>query len=256
MKFVKMNGLGNDFVVFKGPLAIEPKVIAKLCDRHFGIGADGLLIVSAGDVIKMDYWNADGTQAEMCGNGLRCVTRFAVDNKMAAPGDFRVQTPNEILKVSWDGNDEKSVSGQVGKVIIEPEPISLKGYDFHKASVGNPHAITFVDDVSTAPVTALGPEIETDQHFPNKTNVEFVQVESRGKINLRIWERGVGETMACGTGMVSTAMVCQNLDKTDFPTTLQVPGGSAEAWVDDEGYACLKGPAVYSFVGEIDLENL
>ena len=217
IKFYKMHGLGNDFVVLKGPLKIEPEIIAKLCDRNFGIGADGLLVISPDEIVKMEYWNADGTPAEMCGNGLRCVARFAVDQKLVEPGQFMVQTPAGQLKVSWDGKDANDIAVQVGKVTMKNDPITIENIEFFVASVGNPHAITFVENVSSAPVTTLGPKIEVDQNFPNKTNVEFAHIERRNKINLRIWERGVGETMACGTGMVSTAVVANSLGKTDFP---------------------------------------
>ncbi|MBW3569092.1 diaminopimelate epimerase [Candidatus Parcubacteria bacterium] len=257
MKFTKMHGLGNDFVVLKGPLVIKSEIIAKLCERNFGIGADGLLVISPIDSgVKMEYWNADGSRAEMCGNGLRCAARFAVDNDMVEAGEFKVLTPVGPLKVSWDGQDENNISGQVGKVTVDSDPIEIEGSVFYRANVGNPHAISFVTDVGSAPVRTLGPKVETNSLFPDKTNVEFAHIEDKNKINLRIWERGVGETKACGTGMVATAVLSESLDKTAFPTRLQVPGGMAEAWVDKDGYACLRGPAVNVFAGEIDLEAL
>ena len=212
-------------------------------------------MISPDEIVKMEYWNADGTPAEMCGNGLRCVARFAVDQKLVEPGQFMVQTPAGQLKVSWDGKDANDIAVQVGKVTMKNDPITIENIEFFVASVGNPHAITFVENVSSAPVTTLGPKIEVDQNFPNKTNVEFAHIERRNKINLRIWERGVGETMACGTGMVSTAVVANSLGKTDFPSIMQVPGGTALAGLDDDGYACLRGPAVDALAGEVDLEN-
>jgi diaminopimelate epimerase len=257
MKFTKMHGLGNDFIVLAGPQQISAETIAKLCDRNFGIGADGLLIISPYENgAKMEYWNADGSKAEMCGNGLRCATRFAVENNIVAAGEFLIETAAGRLKVFWGGQDGTAITGQVGKVTVDKDPIEIDGLKFYTALVGNPHAITLVNDVNSVPVTVVGPKIETNQQFPNKTNVEFVRIEDKNNINLRIWERGVGETKACGTGMVSAAVVCERLGKTAFPTQLHVPGGSAEAWVDSEGFACLRGPAANVYRGEIIQEEL
>lgn len=254
LNFTKMHGLGNDFVMLKGPLEITTETIATLCDRHTGIGADGLIIVSTEkDFVKMEYWNADGSVAEMCGNGLRCVTRFAVENKLAMPGIFSIQTGAGMLEVSWSGKDEDNIEVQVGKVVTEDNPINIQGEEFYIANVGNPHAITIVPDTDSAPVTSLGPKIEIDAHFPNKTNVEFVQIVDESHAKLRIWERGVGETLACGTGMVSTAMVLKKLGKTKLPITVEVPGGKAFIQLDDEGYSRISGPAVNVFNGSINI---
>lgn len=254
--FVKMHGLGNDFVVFQGPLHLGSEQIARLCHRQYGIGADGLLVISPleNNQVRMEYWNADGSTAEMCGNGLRCVVRFAVDAGFVRPGKFVVQTPAGSRKVMWDSIDATKIEVQVGKVTTTVDPVQLEGLTFYEANVGNPHAITFVDDVQAAPVTTLGPEIETNQHFPNKTNVEFAQIVDKQRISLRIWERGVGETLACGTGMVSTAVVAAEQQLTTLPVTLVVPGGEANIWIDSEGFACILGPAERVFSGRIMVE--
>lgn len=251
LDFTKMHGLGNDFIVLKGPAGIETEKIRQLCDRHMGVGADGLLIISPAEKgVKMDYWNSDGSSAEMCGNGLRCVARFAVDNQMVTPGEFVVQTAVGPLKVVWDGDDPSAIEVQVGKVLANNRAITICGESFYEANVGNPHAVTFVDNTESTPVASLGPNVENDKHFPNKTNVEFAQVIDKNKLRIRIWERGVGETLACGTGMVATVAVANKLGKTEFPATVEVPGGQATVWLDDEGYARLKGPAEVVFQGK------
>lgn len=251
-QFTKMHGLGNDFIVFEGPFEVNAEQVAKWCDRHLGIGADGLLVVTPIDEknVKMQYWNADGSVAEMCGNGLRCVTRFAVEHEMVAPGSFVVETGAGRLSVNWDGQNPDEIEVQVGKVALE-DAVSLRGLDFACANVGNPHAITFVEDVEVAPVMTLGPTVETDGYFPNKTNVEFVQVINEDTIKVRIWERGVGETMACGTGMVASAVVSSAEKSTSLPVNVEVPGGVALIWLDNEGYARMLGPAETVFVGEV-----
>ncbi len=254
LAITKMHGLGNDFVVIKGPMTLPTETIAQLCDRHRGVGADGLLIISPqADGVRMQYWNADGSTAEMCGNGLRCAARFAVENNLVKAGTFAVETAVGKLKVTWDGVDADAIEGQVGKVMADTKAVTIGDVTFYTATVGNPHAITFVDDTATAPVTTLGPEVEVDKFFPNQTNVEFAQVVDQANIRLRIWERGVGETLACGTGMVSTAVVSHALGKTDLPVTVTVPGGSAKVWIDEAGFACLRGPAVNVFSGTINI---
>lgn len=254
MQFTKMHGLGNDFIMVEGPNTVFDQVeIARLCDRHTGIGADGLIIVTPVDKhsVKMEYWNSDGTEAEMCGNGLRCVVRFAVEHEMVKPGEILVQTPAGPLKTVWDGSDYHAIEVQVGTVIDEENTVDIEGLTFHTATVGNPHAIAYVDDLDAVEVAAIGPVVELDQAFPNKTNVEFVEVASKDRIRIGIWERGSGQTLACGTGMVSCAVVSQNLSKIQLPATVEVPGGSAKIWIDDEGYTRMLGPAEVVFSGSI-----
>lgn len=249
-----MNGLKNDFIVFQGPLDITSTKVAELCDRETGIGADGVLVVSKTDrTIQMEYWNADGSLAEMCGNGLRCVARFAKDNNLTNLSDFVVTTPAGPLEASCIDNENGQVEAQIGKVIIEPSTLDLEGFTFFKANVGNPHAITFVDNVDEAPVTTLGPLIEHNEHFPNRTNVEFVEVIDDSNIRMRVWERGVGETMACGTGIVATAVLCAQQGKTTYPTRVYVQGGSATVRIDSQGFARLKGPVETTGTGSVEL---
>ncbi len=239
-----MEGLGNTFFIAEGPLKIMPSKVEELCNQPFGEGADGVLVVTPQSPkrVKMEYWNADGSVAEMCGNGLRCVAYYAVDTKMVEPGKFTVDTPVGSLKVEWDGNTYNDVETQVGKVKIEEDPIELYGSQFYTANVGNPHAITFVKDPKTSPVTELGIKVENDPHFPNKTNVEFMRVLPENRIEMRVWERGVGETKACGTGIVAVAALARKLDLCDFPVTVMCLGGEAKVWEDDEGYMRMKAP--------------
>jgi diaminopimelate epimerase len=253
--YIKMNGLKNDFLVFQGPVEISSQKVAELCNRRSGIGADGVLVVTKVDAgrIRMDYWNSDGSKAEMCGNGLRCVARYAVSKGMVAPGEFDVETPAGKLKVSCSEDLSDDIEVQVGKVRVEPSPVELHGMSFYVASVGNPHAITFVRDVASAPVHSVGPKVENDEHFPNKTNVEFVEEIDKGYLKLRVWERGVGETKACGTGMVSAAVVSSRVNQTTLPMTVEVPGGIAQIWIDDDGYVRMRAPVEIMLTGKAEI---
>lgn len=255
--YTKMNGLKNDFILFLGPVEVSDDTVIQVCDREAGLGADGVLVVTKREAnqVQMDYWNSDGSKAEMCGNGLRCVARFAVDNSLAAAGPFIVHTASGPLEVVCSNDPEADIEIQVGKVEYLPSPVSLYGLPFYEANVGNPHAITFVDDIETATVTSLGPKVEHDKHFPNRTNVEFVQVLDAGHIKLRIWERGVGETLACGTGMVASAIVSRAFKKTELPVTVEVKGGTAKVWEDEKGFARLLGPVETMHTGQVEIRT-
>ncbi|MBI2798457.1 diaminopimelate epimerase [Candidatus Saccharibacteria bacterium] len=244
-KFTKMQGLGNDFIVFKGPIKLNGQVIKKLCDRKDGIGADGVIEVLPikDNQVGMNYWNADGSLAERCGNGLRCTARFAVDNKLVNSGTFTIQSGKESLKVNWDGTNPNRVEVQVGIAELADKPLELFGTKFYIANIGNPHAITFVENIETAPVKSLGSKVETDNHFSSRTNVDFVQVITPSKLRVRVWERGDGETLACGTGMAVCSIAAVRLKGAKFPINVEVKGGTAKVWQDDEGYLRMTGPA-------------
>ncbi len=247
IQIVKMQGLGNKFVVIHGPYAIESEQIKDLCDPKNDGGVDGVLVVSPLDnnSMEMKYWNADGSKAEMCGNGLRCAVRFAVDNKMVEPGKIRVRTDAGMLEALWSGKQSNVIEVQVGKVVLGQVPLILCGLTFYTANVGNPHAITFVDDIQHAPVQTIGPVVESNEHFPHKSNVEFVRMISPSKIYVRTWERGVGETKACGTGMVAATATAVMLKDAKLPLSVEVEGGKAEIWLDSAGYWRMLGPAEY-----------
>jgi len=246
MRFVKMQGLGNDFVVIESVMVPEPDAVARICDRHRGIGADGLLVVSrSGDDIEMGYWNSDGSPAEMCGNGLRCVARFALDRGLVNGSEFDVLTPagRRQVRVVSDGR----IEAEIGTAWVEGE-VQVDGASFTRVDVGNPHAVTIVDDPESVNVETRGRDLQGHPEFPQGVNVEFVALEGRDAIRLRVWERGVGETLACGTGMVAAAAVARAQAGADR-ITVHVPGGSAEVrFVGDTGW--LTGPAEYVFEGE------
>ncbi len=246
MRFVKMEGLGNDFVVVDEAVEVHPDLVRAACDRHRGVGGDGLLQVTReGGVVVMGYWNADGTNAEMCGNGLRCVTRYAVDFGLEAGPEFTVRTPAGLRRVRYA--DEPAV--ELGPVAVGEES-QFQGHQFWAATVGNPHAVTFVESVATAPVATLGSALEAAT--PGGVNVEFVEVVSSGRLEMRVWERGVGETLACGSGMAAAAAVAQHQGRTTATVTIGVPGGEGTVELTRAG-VWLTGPARYVFQGEIDL---
>lgn len=240
-----MQGLGNDFIVVDGPIELSADEIRELCDRRFGVGADGVLVVTGGEPIRMEYWNADGSPAEMCGNGLRCVARYAHDQGWAPSDEFSIETPvgKRAVRIMEDG------------VEVELGPVSVTGHtDFegerlHLIDVGNPHAVVIVDDPARVDVSGLGRRIGTDPQFPNGANVEFVTVRD-GQVDMRVWERGIGETSACGTGMVAAAFVATKTDKLDGPIQVNVPGGQGRVEFRN-GAAWLAGPAEYAFQGSV-----
>lgn len=240
-----MQGLGNDFIVLDGPVSLSAEEIARLCDRRFGVGADGALVVTNGETIRMEYWNADGSPAEMCGNGLRCVARYAYDKGWAADRNFGIQTPIGI-RAARVLEDDVEVELGSPKVLGHTTIGDLR---YHLIDVGNPHAVAIVDDPGSVAVTLIGPQVATDAQFANGTNVEFASVED-GAVSMRVWERGVGETSACGTGMVAAAFVATKTDGLSGPIAVTVPGG--EGFVDfRDGVAWLRGPAEYSFRGSV-----
>jgi diaminopimelate epimerase len=243
LKFTKMNGWGNDFVVLEGPIRLGTADIVAMCDRRFGVGADGLLVVSPGRSIGMDYWNGDGSPAEMCGNGLRCVSRYAVDRGWAEAGEFQVRTPMGLRMVSVG----ETVEVELGPVSITGE-IEVDRARYVTVDVGNPHAVAMVAKPEQIEVEAIGSMVESS--VPAGTNVEFVALNGSG-IKMRVWERGVGETLACGTGMAAAAFVAQREHGLEWPISVTVPGGTGSIDLR-EGTAYLVGPATYSFEGVWD----
>lgn len=251
MHFVKMEGLGNDFVVVRGPVELPAETIIAWCDRRFGIGADGVLEVTplTPDRIRMRYWNADGGAAEMCGNGLRCLAALAVESGWIDGRSLTVETavgdlPATVLS---DGN----VRALVGRVGLAGEPFSIAGVPVHPISVGNPHAVVFVTDPDDVPIDEIGPTIETDEAFPDRANVEFVTPVGPSQIRMRVWERGVGETMASGTGATSAAYASVVYRDVAAPVRVGLPGGDLE--IDFNGdVAWMTGPGTYVYSGTID----
>lgn len=246
MEFVKMEGLGNDFVVITGPRAVDPAEVAAWCDRRRGIGGDGVLVVTPGDPVRMEYWNADGSAAEMCGNGLRCVAWYAVLQGMATPPSFSIQTTvgRRQVEVRGDG----IVRAELGPVVVSGTIVELAGYRLTPVDVGNPHAVAFVDDCYAVPLAAAGPLVETDPAFPKHTNAEFATIIAPDRIALRVWERGAGETLACGTGAAATVAAAAARGVTGSSVTVDLPGGELLVEIHD-GTAWIEGPVRVVFAG-------
>ena len=245
-EFTKMQGLGNDFVVFDGPRRLDAEMISEICDRRRGVGADGVLVVTPGDPIGMEYWNADGSAAEMCGNGLRCVARYAFDMGLVAGRQLEISTVIGVRRahvLDTGVEVELGVPTVTGHTVIDEDR-------YHLIDVGNPHAVVEVADPALADVSGVGERVEHDPQFEHGTNVEFVRFDD-GRVSMRVWERGVGETRACGTGMVAAAFVATKAVRMESPITVEVPGGEGEVDFRD-GIAWLTGPAEYSFTGVFD----
>jgi diaminopimelate epimerase len=248
VEFTKMEGLGNDFVVLDGPFDLSEQAVAALCDRRRGVGADGVLIVSpiSSERVRMEYFNADGSPAEMCGNGLRCIARRAVDLGLVEGGDFTVDTAVGARRVSV--RSDGSIRVELGPVETGDE-LEVDGHLARPVTVGNPHAVLFVDDPASAPVARVGAALEGHPTFPGGTNVEFASVQSPDLIDMRVWERGVGETLACGTGAAAVVAAAMATGRSGPSATVQLPGGPLVVEIVD-GVAWITGPAnrVYSGV--------
>ncbi len=267
--FVKMHGAGNDFVIldFRGDLLEKiseselPVLSKKICDRHFGIGADGLIIVLKSQ--KADYrmriFNPDGSEAEMCGNGIRCFTRYVWENSDEKKEVISVETlagiivPTPIIENGEFIGVEVDMGEPLVEAIKEDLKIDTLEYSINKISMGNPHCVIFVEDVANTPVAEIGPIIENLPQFPSRTNVEFVQVVSDSEIIVRVWERGAGETLACGTGACASAVASNLNGFTKKSVTVHLPGGDLAIDWGEDNHIIMRGPAEKVFQGEIDL---
>lgn len=247
MRFTKMEGLGNDFVVIDGPCNLSRECMSALCDRRRGIGADGVLVVSAVDSnrVKMEYFNADGGAAELCGNGLRCVALHAVANGLVSGREFVVET--SVGERSVLVGDE-SVRAELGPIESATTDRRIDGHQIRTVDVGNPHAVIFVEDPSSVAVEEIGSALEVHPAFPEGTNVEFVTVHSRDMVEMRVWERGVGETLACGTGAAAVVAAGAASGRTDSSASVLLPGGRLDVEIID-GVAWIAGPATVVYEG-------
>jgi len=282
LEFTKMHGAGNDFVVLDGLAGelppLEP-LAAQLCDRHLGIGADQLLVVrpSRAADFRMEIFNADGSQVEMCANGIRCFFKYLRDRGHTAADEIGVETLSGVVRPRWAG--EGRVRVDMGRPVLEPAkipttlgpadgpvldaPLDVDGeaVSVSCVSMGNPHAVVFVDDVDAAPVEELGPRVEHSPAFPNRVNVEFVEVVDRARVRQRTWERGTGETLACGSGACATAVASILLGHVDEAVTVELRGGELEIqWAGRSEPAgsesvWMTGPTATVFTGEIPLEE-
>ena len=244
MKFWKMEGLGNDFVVVVGSYSFSDTEIVALCDRRRGVGADGVLVVSGHrDGVGMSYFNADGSEAEMCGNGLRCVARLAVELGLTDRREFSVDTPEGLRRVKVSSTE---VTAELGPVTVG-EQRRIGERDFHLVSVGNPHAVSWVDDLDGIGLAATGQALQG--MFSDGINVEMARVDSPGGISMRVWERGVGETNACGTGAVAAAAAGLAQGLTREKVEVRLVGGTAQVTLEG-GTSWITGPARLVYRGE------
>jgi diaminopimelate epimerase len=275
VEFVKSHGAGNDFVMIEDlgdrMGILDPKLVAALCDRHQGVGADGLIRIAPADGADffMDYYNADGGVAEMCGNGIRCLAKYVADRGMTTGDRLRVDTragvKHLVLYRDADGLVDR-VRVDMGPPILERKSIPVAGdgdplhvpvqaetdrFEAACVSMGNPHAVVFVDRLAAIPVERYGPLIETAAVFPAKANVEFTEVLGPDEVRVRVWERGVGETQACGTGACATAVAANLRGLTGRDVAVHMPGGTLDiSWTDETVY--LTGPVVEVFRGTFD----
>lgn len=275
MKFTKMHGLGNDFVVVADYKDV-PKGVNKLaidiCHRNFGVGADGLVFILPSEKadVRMRIFNSDGTEAEQCGNAIRCVSKYVYDHDLKKKDALSVETLAGIQHVKLLIDNEidivEEVEVDMGEPILRGElvPTAIKGekvvnqsievdgmtFDFTAVSMGNPHAVIYVDDAVNFDVEKWGPKIETLDIFPKKTNVEFVTVKSNHDMDMRVWERGVGQTFACGTGACATGVASVLTGKTSRETTVHLKGGDLRiVWNDKNNKVYMTGPAAEVFTG-------
>lgn len=291
MKFTKMQGCGNDYVYVNGfeekiPVEEKPELVRKLSDRHFGIGGDGVIFINPSEEadFEMEMYNADGSRSEMCGNGIRCVAKFVYDKGLTDAKDITIISGGQVkyLKLTVEPAAEGTIGAvrpaergvvtkvrvNMGSPILAPAlvpveaegemavdtPIVVDDQEYHMTcvSMGNPHAIVFRNDVADFDITKIGPSFENHKRFPNRTNTEFVEVIDRNNVFMRVWERGTGETLACGTGCCATAVACVLNGLTETEVTVKVLGGEIHIeWNREENVVYMTGPAVTVFEGEV-----
>ena len=275
IKFTKMHGLGNDYVYIDAinqKIENESSLAQFVSNRHFGIGSDGLILICKSEIadFKMRMFNSDGSEAEMCGNGIRCVGKFVYDKGLTNKTTVKIETLAGIKTLILNTKDEKVETARVdmGEPILEAEKIPVistekpvknlelesenKKFKFTCVSMGNTHAITIVEDTKEFDVEKYGKVLEIDKAFPKKANIEFAQIVDRQNINMRVWERGAGETLACGTGACATAVACNLNGLTDRKVNIELLGGTLNIeWNETDNHVYMTGPAVTVFDGEL-----
>lgn len=280
MKFTKMQGCGNDYIYING--AVEkisqedkPDFVRKISDRHFGVGGDGAIFINPSDEadFEMEMYNADGSRAEMCGNGIRCVAKYVYDKGLTDKTDISViscgrikylklftkEGKVETVRVNMGAPELKPenipVTAKAGKESVISEPITVRGKEYKMTcvSMGNPHAVVFMDDVEKLEIGQIGPYFENHELFPNRINTEFVQIIDRKNVRMRVWERGTGETLACGTGACATVVASILNGLTDDAVTVKLLGGELNIeWDRENNLVYMTGPAAIAFEGECD----
>lgn len=286
MKFTKMHGCGNDYVYVDCTKEVIPNIsetAIRVSDRHFGIGSDGLILIKASDVadFEMDMYNADGSRGKMCGNGIRCVAKYVYDHGLTDKTTITVNTlsgiktlkltveDGKVSKVRVDMGEPELIPAQVPvkasvlgladdrREAIVAEPLEIKGrsYDITCVSMGNPHCITFIgEDVRDFPLEEVGPVFEKHELFPERVNTEFINVIDKDHLRMRVWERGSGETLACGTGACAVAVASYLNGFTGRSVDIELLGGQLEVVYDEKtNHVFMTGPATEVFSGEIDL---
>ncbi len=273
MEFTKMQGLGNDYVYvncFKEKVENPSEMAVKVSDRHFGIGSDGLILIKPSDVadFEMEMYNADGSRGEMCGNGIRCVAKYVYDYGLTDKTSISVETLGGIkyLDLTVEHGKVTLVKVDMGTPILKPElipivakgetvidePIMVGGKEYHMTgvSMGNPHDVVFMDDIKNLEIEKIGPLFENHERFPNRINTEFVNVIDRHTAQMRVWERGSGETLACGTGACAVAVACILNGLTENTVTVKLLGGDLQIeWDREKNTVYMTGPAEVSFDG-------
>lgn len=277
MKFTKMHGCGNDYVYvncMEETVDNPSEVAIKVSDRHFGVGSDGLILIKPSDKADffMEMYNADGSQGEMCGNGIRCVAKYVYDFGLTDKTEISIDTLGGVkyLKLELVDNKVEKVVVDMGSPILKPsdipadfdgercisEKIKVQDVEFKVTcvSMGNPHAVTFMKDIANLKIDVLGPMFENHEKFPNRINTEFVEVVDRTHIKMRVWERGSGETLACGTGTCASVVACVLNGLTETKVEVELLGG--KLFIDynqEENKVYMTGPATIVFSGEIDI---
>ena len=277
MKFTKMHGCGNDYVYIDGGAEQidpekKPDFVRRASDRHFGVGGDGVIFINPSEEadFEMEMYNADGTRAEMCGNGIRCVGKFVYDKGLTGKTDISVISAGKIKYLTLflkDGKVEQvkvdmgapELTARLVPVVSEneqaiDEPIQVQGVTYRMTcvSMGNPHAVVFMDDVASLAIEKIGPFFENHERFPKRTNTEFVEVIDRKTVRMRVWERGTGETFACGTGACATVVACVLNGLTEETVTVELLGGSLTVtWDREADTIYMTGPAETVFEGEL-----
>jgi diaminopimelate epimerase len=276
MNFTKMNGLGNDFIVITGEQQLPDDVAdlaIRLCNRFFGIGADGLVYILPSEIadFRMRIINSDGSEAEQCGNAIRCVAKYVYDNGLTDKEEITIETLGagaQKVQLTVQGGEVSSVRVDMGEPILSglqvpttvdaerviEHPIEVDGREFRftAVSMGNPHCVIYVDDAVHFDLNTWGPKLETHPLFPRKINVEFVTVNSRSHTDMRVWERGAGPTLACGTGACATVVASVLTGATDRTATVSLKGGDLLIeWNESDNHVYMTGPAAVSFRGSL-----
>lgn len=284
MKFTKMHGCGNDYVYISGfsekvPDRNKPELVRRLSDRHFGVGGDGVIFINPSEQadFEMEMYNADGSRAEMCGNGIRCVAKYVYDKGLTDKKQISVISACQVkyLDLTVEKESENGGRGQVslvrvnmGAPVLLPdeipviaggssvinEPLMVDGQQYRMTcvSMGNPHAVIFAKDVASMDLASLGPKFERHERFPRRINTEFVEVLDRNTVFMRVWERGTGETLACGTGCCATAVACVLNGLTSDAITVKLLGGELFIeWDREADLVYMTGPAAIVFEGEL-----